>query len=280
MKRAVVHVTGSGRLKGGAFIVSDAIPSDGTLNEIVSRHRGDASRLVQILHDVMAAQGHVSPSAISELARALGVSRGQVEGVAGFYAFFAGEDRGHFRVLFSDNITDEMGGSGELRARLLEAFHMELGEVSRNGLISVGVTSCTGLCDQGPALLVNGRAIPRLTPARIGAIASLIRGDVPVDTWPNNLFVIHSHVQRRDKLLSAELAAGAAIDAALARGQAATVEEVSRSGLRGRGGAGFATGTKWAACAAAPGPVRYVVCNADEGEPGTFKDRELLSQHA
>jgi [NiFe] hydrogenase diaphorase moiety large subunit len=251
-----------------------------SLADIVERHGGDSSRLVQILRDVMSAFGRVSPPVITELARALGLPRAQVEGVVGFYAFFDAGDGRRFRVLFSDNITDEMAGSRELRQRLLDAFHLEPGEVSRDGLVSIGTTSCTGLCDQGPALLVNGRAIPRLTPARIGAIASLIRGGAPLDRWPENLFAIHSHVERRDLLLSAELAPGEAIERAIQRGAAATIDEIARSGLRGRGGAGFSTGTKWAACAAAPGPERYVVCNADEGEPGTFKDRELLAHHA
>jgi [NiFe] hydrogenase diaphorase moiety large subunit len=251
-----------------------------TLSEILARHQGDASRLVQILREVMAIYGHVPPGLITELAGALGVPRARVEGVVGFYAFFSAEDRGRFRVLFSDGITDEMAGSRELRERLLEAFRVESGEVSRDGAVSIGTTSCTGLCDQGPALLVNGHAIPRLTPARIGAIASLIRGEVPVERWPSNFFTIHSHIERRDRLLSATLEPGEGIDAAISRGAAATIEEISRSGLRGRGGAGFATGTKWAACAAAAGPERYVVCNADEGEPGTFKDRELLAHHA
>ncbi len=247
---------------------------------IVARHHGDASRLVQILHDVMAVEGHVAPPVITALARALGLPRGQVEGVVEFYSFFSSEPRGRFRVLFSDNITDEMAGSHELRKHMLDSFRLQPGEVSRDGLVSIGTTSCTGLCDQGPAMLVNDRAIPRLTPARIGAITSLIRGDVPVDRWPDNLFPIASHVERRDLLLSTELSPGAAIDAAIARGAAATIEEITRSGLRGRGGAGFSTGTKWAACASAPGPERYIVCNADEGEPGTFKDRELLAAHA
>ena len=60
----------------------------------------------------------------------------------------------------------------------------------------------------------------------------------------------------------------------------ATLEEVKRSNLRGRGGAGFATGLKWEACAQAAGAARVVVCNADEGEPGTFKDRVLLTRQA
>jgi [NiFe] hydrogenase diaphorase moiety large subunit len=250
------------------------------LSALVARHHRDPTRLMEILREVMAAEGHVSPPTITTLAAELGVPRGQVEGVVGFYSFFASEPRGRFRVLFSDNVTDEMAGSRALRERMLTAFRLEPGEVSRDGLVSVGTTGCTGLCDQGPAMLVNDRAIARLTPARIGAIASLIRGDVPLDHWPDNLFTIHSNVHRRHLLLSTPLAPGEAIDRALSRGAAATIEEVTRSGLRGRGGAGFSTGTKWAACAAAPGPDRYVVCNADEGEPGTFKDRELLSLHA
>lgn len=250
------------------------------LPELLARHNGDPSRLVQILRDVTAAEGYISPERITELAQALGVSRGRVEGVVGFYAFFSSEPRGRFRVLFSDNITDEMAGSQILRQRLLDAFHLMPGEVSRDGLVSIGTTSCTGLCDQGPAMLVNDRAIGRLTPARVGAISSLIRGGVPVDQWPDNLFVIHSHVEKRERLLSTPLVPGEAIQAAFARGAAETIAEISRSGLRGRGGAGFATGAKWAACAAAPGPTRYIVCNADEGEPGTFKDRVLFSDHA
>ena len=63
-----------------------------------------------------------------------------------------------------------------------------------------------------------------------------------------------------------------------AQGPIATLEEIKRSNLRGRGGAGFTTGVKWEACRHATGLTRYVVCNADEGEPGTFKDRVLLTQ--
>jgi len=250
------------------------------VSALVARHQGDPSRLVQILRDVMTSEGHVSPPTITALARALGVSRGQVEGVVGFYSFFASEPRGRFRVLFSDNITDELQGGRELREHMLGTFRLELGEVSRDGLVSIGVTSCTGLCDQGPAMLVNDRAIGRLTPARIGAISSLIRGGIPLDLWPDNLFTIDSHIEKRGLLLSTPLAPGEGIDAAVSRGPAGMVQEITRSGLRGRGGAGFSTGAKWSACAAAPGPDRYIVCNADEGEPGTFKDRELFAHHA
>ncbi|MCC7539295.1 MAG: NAD(P)H-dependent oxidoreductase subunit E, partial [Deltaproteobacteria bacterium] len=250
------------------------------LAAIVARHGNDGTRLVQILREVMAAHGYVSKPAITQLAEALGLPRAHVEGVVGFYSFFASEPVGRFRVLFSDNITDELAGGHELRQRMLDAFRLRLGEVSRDGLVSIDTTSCTGMCDQGPAMLVNGRAIARLTPQRVGAITSLIRGGSPVTEWPDNLFTIDSHVRRRDLLLSTEWEPGEALAAAMARGREATLAEIDASGLRGRGGAGFSCGSKWRACALAPGSARYVVCNADEGEPGTFKDRELLTHHA
>jgi [NiFe] hydrogenase diaphorase moiety large subunit len=204
--------------------------------------------LVQILRpDVMQAEGimDLSPPTITAVADGLGVPRSQVEGVAGFYAFFATEPRGRYRVLFSDNITDEMQGSGELRQRMLDAFHLELGEVSRDGQVSVDLTACTGLCDQGPAMLVNGRPIARLTPARIGAICALIRGGSPVDQWPDNLFTIDTHIERRDRLLDAGDRAGRGDGCGhRARRGRGVIAELRTSELRGRGGAGFSDGTE------------------------------------
>ena len=252
---------------------------NGDLSAILTRHGYDPTRLVQILRDLMAAEGRLRPKSITELSTALHVPRARVEGVAGFYSFFSGEDRGRFRVLFSDNITDEMSGSVHLRQRMLDAFDVRLGEVSRDGLVSIDTTSCTGLCDQGPALLVNGHAIARLTPARIGAICSLIRGGSPVEAWPENLFPIDTHIERKGPLLETSLVPGAGITAAVRRGPERTIAEMKAARLRGRGGAGLATGLKWEACRNAAGTERVVIGNADEGEPGTFKDRVLLAEH-
>jgi [NiFe] hydrogenase diaphorase moiety large subunit len=184
---------------------------------------------------------------------------------------------------------------------------VEQGRLSEDGLVSVDTTSCTGLCDQGPAILVNGRAIPRVTPERLERIAELILAQTPMDAWPAELFAIEDNVRRRDILLNDDFQPGDALRVAVARvcvpgseveaaanerswregipGAAlcaplSTLEEIKRSNLRGRGGAGFTTGMKWEACRNAPGKERYVVCNADEGEPGTFKDRVLLRAHA
>ena len=78
----------------------------------------------------------------------------------------------------------------------------------------------------------------------------------------------------------AAMTPGAGLKAAIGKGRADIIGEISASGLKGRGGAGFPVGVKWNLCGAARGDQKYVVCNADEGEPGTFKDRVILTEYA
>jgi len=249
------------------------------LFSLLRRHRHDPTRLVQILRDVQEANGWISPALITQLAGHLGVPRARVEGVASFYSFLSTTPQGDFRVLFSDCVADQFRGSREMAERLADALGTELGAVRQDGLVSVDFTSCTGLCEQGPAILVNGRAIARLTDARIDQIAQLIESRTSLAQWPAELFTINDVIRRKDRLLTTAISAGDALRAAVARGSDDTITEIMRSKLRGRGGAGFSAGEKWAAAKAAPGPTRFVVCNADEGEPGTFKDRLMMGPY-
>ena len=249
------------------------------LDPILARYDAARTNLVQILREAQEPEGWIRPEAITYIARRVNLPRARVEGVAGFYSFLHLRPAGRYRVRFSDNIIDRMAGNLPLLERLCAQLWIERGKVSEDHLVSVDTTSCTGMGDQAPALLVNGRAIARLTEERIDRIAALIRDQVPLGDWPAELFAIEDNLRRRDMILSNTLQPGDAIRAALARGDA-TLDEIKRSKLRGRGGAGFATGLKWEACRNTRAPQRYVVCNADEGEPGTFKDRVLLARHA
>ena len=246
----------------------------------VARYRADPHYILQMLREIQEACDWISPEAIDRLQQALGLPRTKIEGVAGFYAFLYTRPRGRYRILFSDNITDRMLGNMELLRHMCEQLWIERGKTSEDGLVSVDTASCTGMCDQGPALLVNNYAIPRLNRQRVDEICELIRGNVALAAWPREYFRVEDQVRRRDVLLGCEFAPGAALAAALERGPEGLLNEIKASKLRGRGGAGFATGLKWEACRNAQGTTRYVVCNADEGEPGTFKDRVLLSAHA
>ena len=246
----------------------------------VARHRQDPHYILQMLREIQEACDWIAPEAIDRLQQALGLPRTKIEGVAGFYSFLYTKPRGRYRILFSDNITDRMLGNMELLRRMCEQLWIERGKTSEDGLVSVDTTSCTGMCDQGPALLVNNYAITRLDAQRVDEICELIRTKVELAAWPREYFRVDDQVRRKDVLLGAALAPGEALAAGCARGAEALLEELKLSKLRGRGGAGFSTGLKWEACRNAAGSEHYVVCNADEGEPGTFKDRVLLSAHA
>jgi [NiFe] hydrogenase diaphorase moiety large subunit len=251
-----------------------------TLRTVLDRHHRDGTRLVQILRETQETLGWLPPEAISGIAQAIGWPRVKVESTAGFYSFFHTRPLGRYRVLWSDNITDRMLGSTDLMQAMCEQLWLEPGRVSEDGLVSVDTTSCTGLCDQGPALLVNYRAVTRMTPERVAEMGALIRKEVPLDEWPIAWFAIENNVRKKGLLLGHDLAPGEALAAALTRGAENMLAEVKAAGLRGRGGAGFNTGLKWEACRNAAGDAHYVVCNADEGEPGTFKDRVLLTSYA
>jgi [NiFe] hydrogenase diaphorase moiety large subunit len=274
------------------------------VRRIVTRWDHDPTALVQILRETQEEFGYLPAPAAATIARLLRIPYSRVTGVASFYSFLALESRGSYRILFSDNITDRMAGNERLMDALCHRLWVEPGKVSEDGLVSIGRTSCTGMCDQGPALLANGRAIPALTDERIESIGDLVLARVPVAEWPAEFFNVQDNVRRADVLLAHGLEPGDPVRAALqrgtqgwseraanerswreayvgaAQGPIATLEEIKRSNLRGRGGAGFTTGIKWEACRHATGLERYVVCNADEGEPGTFKDRVLLASHA
>jgi [NiFe] hydrogenase diaphorase moiety large subunit len=277
---------------------------DGLVRRIVARWRREPTRLLQVLREIQEACNYIPPPALARVAQALQVPLSRVRGVAGFYSFLSTEPWGRYRVLFSDNVTDRMQGSERLMAEMCHRLWVEPGKVSEDGLVSIARTSCTGLCDQGPGMLVNGRAIGRLTSERVTTIGDLVLKTVPLDEWSPELFVVEDNIRRAGVMLEHGLAPGVAVRAALERGRVghaeraanarswregyvgsahgpvAVLEDIKRSNLRGRGGAGFTTGIKWEACRRATGHARYVICNADEGEPGTFKDRVLLTRHA
>ncbi|MBI2312443.1 MAG: NAD(P)H-dependent oxidoreductase subunit E [Betaproteobacteria bacterium] len=253
---------------------------DSVLKPILARHGANPTRLVQILREVQERAGHVSDDAVTALAAALGIPRVRVEGVASFYSFFRRESHGAYEILLSDNITDHMQGKKELMQYLCEKLWIEPGKVSEDGLVSVWNTSDTGICDQGPAALVNGYAVPALSRNRIDLMVELMRAKKSLADWPPMLFEVRDNIRKPGVLLGQPFEPGSALETVIARGASATLKEMERSKLRGRGGAGFPTAVKWASCSRAAGKTRYVVCNADEGEPGTFKDRVLLTSYA
>lgn len=254
------------------------------VDAVLARNLDNPTRLIQILREVQEALGWLSPEVLALVARGVRQPLARVKGVAGFYSFFHTKPMGRYRVLWSDNITDRMLGSTQLMDEMCKKLWLEPGRVSEDGLTSVDRTSCTGMCDQGPAILVNYRAITRLNSQRVTQVVDLIRANTPLIDWPIEFFKIDDNVRRRDILLGNSIQRGDALRSVMQQSPSGILDEIKRSNLRGRGGAGFPTGLKLEACRNARGsgsnPEHYIICNADEGEPGTFKDRVLLTTQA
>ncbi len=250
------------------------------IDELPGIADGAPDRLLQFLCVIQNRYSHIPTTAVQLLAERLHIPPVQILAVVDFYAFLHRQPRGDFDIRFSDNITDRMLGSVPLFNRLCENLGVEPGQPRADGRVSVDLTSCTGICDQGPALLINGLVISRLTKDRIDKMVGLIEAGTPISDWPASFFLVEDNIQRQDKLLSSEFVNNNAIETLALKGRDALLYGLDDSGLRGRGGAGFKTATKWRMCRDAPADERYVVCNADEGEPGTFKDRVLLNRYA
>jgi [NiFe] hydrogenase diaphorase moiety large subunit len=250
----------------------------------LQRHHARREALVQILREVQARTGWLSHDLLGRVAAGIGLTPAIVEGVASFYRFFHLQPVGHYHFLWSDNVTDRMLGSRMHARELCRLLGIERGHAGAGALASLDFTSCIGMGDQGPALLVNQhQVLTRMDDQRVVELADLVRARVPVADWPAPWQQVDTQVRRADVLLAAPALRAPSLRATLARGAAATLDEIEASKLRGRGGAGFATAAKWRLCLQAPlapGASRVVVCNADEGEPGTFKDRVLLTLHA
>jgi [NiFe] hydrogenase diaphorase moiety large subunit len=250
------------------------------ISSITASANDQPGHLLQYLYETQYQYSYIPQQAIQLLAEKLSLTESHIHGVIGFYSFLHDSPRGSYDILFSDSITDHLLGSRQLLDQLCNTLGVTPAIPREDGRVTVDTTSCTGICDQGPAILVNGWTIAGLDQNRIETIAKLIEANTAVEQWPQEFFHVEDNIQRRDILLSDDSNNGDALRALIEQGDDALLEQIESSGLRGRGGAGFKTGMKWRFCKQAEADQHYVVCNADEGEPGTFKDRVLLNAYA
>ena len=236
--------------------------------------------MLAILRAVQDSLGCLPAEALDRVAAKVPLTRAEVEATASFYHLLHQAPHGAYEVLFSDNIIDQMAGKADLMRYFCDELLVEPGKQSEDGLVYVDSTSDIGLADQAPGALVNGMLVPSLDRNRLDLMANLIREQRPFAQWPAMLFEVPDNVRKAGPLLGEPFQPGAGLRRAIAAGPDAILAELDAASLRGRGGAGYKTAAKWGSCRKAQGAAHHVICNADEGEPGTFKDRVLLASHA
>jgi [NiFe] hydrogenase diaphorase moiety large subunit len=258
---------------------------------LCARFGNDPHRMLDILLAEQAARHWISPAAMETIAAATGLTRIAVEGVASFYSFLSLAPKGRVVIRLCDDIVDRFAGLEAVQGAFEAELGIRVGETTADGAVSLEVTPCIGLCDQAPAAMVGDLVAVRLTPDKARAIARALKeGLSPAEVLVADhdrlspLERVKAQVEDNIRLAGEVLLGEVPLDAGLAQARgmepAAIIDAVEASGLRGCGGAGFTSGRKWRLAASAPDPHKVVICNADEGEPGTFKDRVLLTNRA
>jgi [NiFe] hydrogenase diaphorase moiety large subunit len=261
----------------------------GIIDAILSDRKKTWSGPLEVVRDVQAALGQVPPEASRRIARKLGLSAVDVEGVATFYHFFSAAPAGRYAVYLNTNPVAKMKGRAEVAAAFEKETGCQFGETTPDGRIGLHETSCIGMNDQEPSAIINGVVFTRLNKARVKEIVAAMKagrdmrklvrktGD-GANASPLVRSMVVNNIRQKGPVLFAPFASGAALKKAVAMTPEDVIGAVKRANLLGRGGAGFPTGLKWEFCRREAGRPHYLVCNADEGEPGTFKDRVLLTE--
>ncbi|MFP5341793.1 MAG: NAD(P)H-dependent oxidoreductase subunit E [Candidatus Limnocylindria bacterium] len=248
--------------------------------------RARRSQLLPALHAVQDRVGWISQPALNYISRRLAVPPAEAYGVATFYALYATKPRPPIVAHVCDDIACRIAGAERICDDLRRSIGPD-GEASRDGRVGWLRSPCLGLCDLAPAALVTaaGETTTRVAIAPADAASIVARLESPTAGPPRTVPATTGNGRLLERIGVADpgslddyRAHGGylALARAIEIGPDAVVAEVTASKLMGRGGAAFPTGRKWAAVAAQPAQPHYLVCNADESEPGTFKDRVLI----
>ncbi len=264
-----------------------------TVASICESYGNDGSRLMDIVLAVQDRFGCVDGAAMDSIARATATERVDVESVVSFYAFTASQPRGEVVIRLCNDVPDLMAGAVEVAKGLEEELGIDFGETTPDGKFSLEWTSCIGMSDQAPAALVNGHVMPRLGPGKARRGVQILRQRDDLENLRDILIrdqgdgnnshdlvraAVRNNIRLAGEVIFSDMEQCAGLGKALAMSPAEVIREVKTARLRGRGGAGFPTGMKWEFTRATGSDQRYIICNADEGEPGTFKDRVILTE--
>ena len=246
-----------------AFIEQPAVERDGErlVRSGLSRRRDRRHLLLPALHLLQNSKGWISPGGLNYVAEVLQVPPVEAYGVATFYDLFATDEPSQTGPLHHVCVDPAcaIAGASELAAELVEA-----GNRIHEG-------PCLGQCERAPATFIQGLGSPDVVTADTAGLTHRQEGD-------QSLRLLRRFGQADPLSIDSYRAHGGyqALEIALQIGSQQVLETLTASGLSGRGGAAFPTGTKWQSVAAEAAKSKHVVTNADESEPGTFKDRLIM----
>jgi NADH-quinone oxidoreductase subunit F len=258
---------------------------------LVSRYPVKRSALIPMMLYAQDEYGHLSDEMLEEIARRLGINMTEVTETLGYYSMLRRKPAGKYHVQVCTNVSCQLRGGFQILEHVEKRLGIGNRQTTANGIFSLEEVECMGACTGAPAMQVNYDFYENLTPEKVDEVldqfaAGRRPAPVPIisgalhERHPAEVAVISNRFGIKDSrtLKIYEQHDGyKALEKALKQmTPEQIIDEVKKSNLRGRGGAGFPTGMKWGFVPKDSPKPKYVVANADESEPGTSKDRPLM----
>jgi NADH-quinone oxidoreductase subunit F len=259
--------------------------------QLQSRYPVKRSALIPMLMYAQDEYGYITDDMVREIAGRLDLHAVQVEETLAFYSMLRRKPMGKHHVQVCTNIACMLRGGTELLAHAKKRLEIGNKETTPDGVFSLEEVECIGACTGAPAMQVNYDFYENVTIRNFDRmIEELDKGQRPTPS-PVTAGALHERNKLETPLISKRWGTNdsakidvflqndgyQALEKALKQMTPETIiDEVKKSSLRGRGGAGFPTGMKWSFVPKDSPKAKYVICNADESEPGTCKDRPLM----
>ncbi|MBM4286313.1 MAG: NADH-quinone oxidoreductase subunit NuoF [Deltaproteobacteria bacterium] len=264
------------------------------IDSIIECYKDVPGNLMPVLQAVQEAVGCLPPAVQDRIAQGLNVPGSDVFGVMSFYSMYTWRPKGKYVIRFCESPPCHVSGSDNLLEFMKAELGVPLNHTTKDKLFTLETTACLGVCEVAPAMQINEVVHGNLTKDKIRQILADYRAGKAPDykTLPYSTNDFRSYKQSPAELVllsNVGVIDPEKVDDYVAKGgyealkKAVTTmtpeqvgEEVKTAGIRGRGGAGFPAGLKWSFTRPLDVPQKYVICNLDEGEPGTIKDRYIV----
>lgn len=239
------------------------------------------SKLLNVLWDIQRKRRFISRDDMKKISKEFNISMIELEGVISFYHFFHLSNAGKYTIYLNCSTISQHKDYQAVKKTFQDELGILIGNVTKDNLFGFFKTSCIGLSDQETSALINGHPFTNLTPEKVQTIISKLRNGHSVESLSNDP---KNNIQYTPKdeaktIFFKTYSKGKGLSKLATLTPDEVIQLITKSKLSGRGGAFFPTGMKWEMCRNNKSDQKYIICNADEGEPGTFKDRVLMNKY-
>jgi len=255
------------------------------IKDIVNRYPKKQSAVMPVMQYLQEKNSnYLNSESVETAAREIACSKSKVYGIATYYTMFNTHPVGKYHLQVDTCVPGFLHGADEIFEHLNKKLGIGNGETSEDGMFTLSSVQDLGSCATGPVIQVNDRYYENMTIKKTDElIEALKNGREPVNNPEMKVvskcgILLNDRTQKDCRSIAFYKSNGGyqALNKAFSMKPGEIVEEVKEAGVRGRGGAGFPAGLKWSFLPENDSRPVYLICNADEGEPGTFKDRQIM----